>query len=151
MGIQHYRLTLSNAIEGTEALDEGDIFGEYMTTAQDLIRNRTLGGRKDAAVALRCAAERLAKQIIATNRTDAGEATRVSEVGEKTLGELEPDVRLYVLTPDEAGRWKRWKRLLNPGAHDNDVPSTTDLGVVFGDLRKLKRKHEQKWAGGLLK
>ncbi|MDR6939412.1 AAA family ATPase [Arcanobacterium hippocoleae] len=150
MGIQHYRLSLTEPCEGTETTDEGDVFGNYMATAQDLIGSRTLGGRKNASLHLRCAAERLAKQIIATNRTEDGAPTRVSEVREKTLGELENEVRPYALSPDEPGRWRRWKSLLNPGNHDNDVPSSADLKVVFGDLRKLRKNHEKHWPNGLL-
>lgn len=150
-GLEHYELALSDMAEGTAITNETDVFGRYLLEAQDSIGSLTLEGRRNAANALRRAAERLAKQIIATGRTQAGTATRVSEVGGKVLGELIPDVLGFALGNDERGRWNLWKGSLNPGAHDDDVPLSPTLKSVFGDIKRLKKNHEAHWPAGLLK
>jgi hypothetical protein len=37
----------------------------------------------------------------------------------------------------ERGLWRTFPQVLNPGSHDDDVPSTADLKVVFGNLNKI--------------
>lgn len=150
-GLERYELALSDMIAGTSITNETDVFGRYLLEAQDSIASLTVEGRRNAANALRRAAERLAKQIIATGRTQAGTTTRVSEVGDKVLGELIPAVLGFSLGNDERGRWNLWKGSLNPSAHDNDVPLSPTLRTVLGDIKRLKRDHEAHWPGGLLK
>ncbi|WP_276320763.1 AAA family ATPase [Phytoactinopolyspora endophytica] len=150
-GLEHYELALSDMVEGTTVTNESDVFGKYLLEAQDSIASLTVEGRRNAANALRRAAERLAKQIIATGRTQAATPTRVSEVGDKVLGDLIPEVLGFALGNDERGRWNLWKRCLNPGAHDDDVPLAPTLRTVFGDIKRLKKNHEAHWTGGLLK
>lgn len=150
-GLGQYELTLSDMLEGTAVTNQSDVFGRHVLEAQDSIASLTVEGRRNAANALRRAAERLAKQIIATGRTQAGVPTRVSEVGDKVLGELIPEVLGFALANDERGRWNLWKSCLNPGAHDDDVPLSPTLKTVLGDIKKLKKSHEAYWDGGLLK
>ncbi len=150
-GLEHYELALSDMVEGTAITSESDVFGRYLLEAQDSIASLTVEGRRNASNALRRAAERLAKQIIATGRTQAGTATRVSEVGDKVLGDLIPDVLGFALGNDERGRWNLWKRSLNPSAHDDDVPASQDLKVILGDMKRLKKDHERHWPDGLLR
>jgi hypothetical protein len=150
-GAVRYELTLSDMVEGTAVTNQTDVFGRHVLEAQDAIGSLTEEGRRNAATALRRAAERLAKQIIATGRTRAGAATRVSEIEDKILGELVPDVLGFALANDERGRWTLWKSTLNPGPHDSiEVPSTAALRTVLGDIKKLKKDHESHWPGGLL-
>ncbi|CCW14439.1 AAA family ATPase [Rhodococcus aetherivorans] len=150
-GLEHYELALSDMVEGTTVTNESDVFGRHLLEAQDAIASLTVEGRRNAANALRRAAERLAKQIIATGRTQAGTPARVSEVGDKNLGELIPDVLGFALANDERGRWNLWKTCLNPGAHDDDVPPSQTLKTVLGDIKRMKKNHEKHWPDGLLK
>ena len=141
-GLEHYELVLSDMCEGTIATNESDAFGRHLLEAQDSIASLTVEGRRNAANALRRAAERLAKQVIATGRTQNGTPTRVSEVGDKNLGELIPDVLGFALGSDERGRWNLWKGSLNPASHDDDVPQAPTLKVVLGDIKRMKKDHE---------
>jgi hypothetical protein len=149
-GLKHYELALANMVEGTTVTNQSDVFGRHLLEAQDAIASLTVEGRRNAANALRRAAERLAKQIIATGRTKAGTPTRVSEVGDKNLGELIPNLLGFALGNDERGRWNLWKDCLNPGAHDDDVPSAQTLKVVLGDIKRMNKDHRTHWPGGLL-
>lgn len=150
-GLEHYELSLSNMAEGTVATNAGDVFGRYLLEAQDSMASLTVEGRRNASNALRRAAERLAKQIIATGRTEAGVLSRVSDVEDKVLGELIPEVLGFALGNDERGRWNLWKNSLNPSAHDSEVPSVLTLRTVLGDIKRLKKNHESHWSGGLIK
>lgn len=150
-GAEHYELTLSDMAEGTAVTNETDVFGRCVLEAQDAIASLTVDGRRNASNALRRAAERLAKQIIATGRTQAGTVTRVSEVGDKVLSELIPEVLGFALGQDERGRWNLWRTSLNPSAHDNEVPASTTLKVILGDIKRLQKDHVRHWPGGLRK
>jgi hypothetical protein len=151
-GSERFELTLSDMVQGTTVTNQTDVFGRHVLEAQDAIGSRTDEGRKNAATALRRAAERLAKPIIATARTEAGTPTRVSEIGDKILGELIPEVLGSALAADERGRWNLWRSSLNPGPHDSsEVPSTATLKIVLGDIKKLRADHEAHWPQGLVK
>lgn len=151
-GCERFELTLSDMIEGTAVTNQTDVFGRHFLEAQDAIGSRTEEGRSNAATALRRAAERLAKQIIATGRTQAGTPTRVSDIGDRILGELIPEVLGFALANDERGRWNLWRSTLNPGPHDaSEVPSTVTLKTVLGDMKKLRKDHQASWPGGLLR
>jgi hypothetical protein len=42
-----------------------------------------------------------------------------------------------------ARKWKSIKRILNLGAHDDEVASTQSLGVAIGDLKKIRQNHDR--------
>ena len=86
--------------------------------------------------------------------TCAGTSTTIADVEAKAtmLGDLIPLVAPFVGDGNaEKGQWKTFPKVLNPGSHDDDVPSTTDLKVVFGNLRKIAKNHHKHWPGGLEK
>jgi hypothetical protein len=127
-------------VAGSEPTQTTDTFGQLMLKAEESLYAPTAKGRRSACNTMRSAAERLAKQIIATGMTDAGTPT--------TITLLAPFV---VEANAEKGKWKTLPKVPNPGSHDDDVPSTTDLKVVFGNLRKIAKNHPKHWPGGLLK
>jgi hypothetical protein len=148
-GIRAYDITLADPVSGTQLTNIGDAFGRMCLEAQDYIASLTPAGRKNAASSLRSAAERLAKQIIAAGSTNAGVPTRVSDLDGKVLGDLVPIVLGFALAPDERGRWSLWRRELNPGNHDDEVPASATLKLILADLRKLRKDHAAHWPGGL--
>ncbi|WP_369412431.1 AAA family ATPase [Aeromicrobium senzhongii] len=151
-GLEHYELSLSNMAEGTAVTNETDVFGQHILAAQDAIASSSVDGRRNAANALRRAAERLAKQIIATGRTQEGTPTRVSEVDDNVLSKLAVDALGFALDASERGRWETWRKNLNPAAHDDaDVPQPPTLKTIMKEIKKLKNAHEKHWPGGLLK
>ncbi len=66
------------------------------------------------------------------------------------LNKLVPLVSGYALDEAEKGQWRTLAKVLNPGNHDDDVPPTTDLKVVRGNLRRIAKKHREHWPTGLL-
>lgn len=147
-----FDLNLLDATLGTEPTQTSDPFSRFMLQAEDSLNAPTAAGRRSACNAYRSAAERLAKQIIATNRSAAGVPTSVADVGKEAtqLGELVPLVRGFALTSDEGGKWTIMPKVLNPGSHDDDVASTLDLKQIKGNLKHLSKAHRKKWPDGLV-
>lgn len=145
----HYRLALQSIAEGTNVTNEDDFVGRKLVEAQGHIKSQTVEGRKAAASALRDAAERLGKQIVAAARSANGSPTTVASLGKMMLGQLIPEVLPHVRGQDEPGRWNSWKNILNPGSHDDEPPSGQSLGVALGEIKKVRSDHEKHWTGGL--
>lgn len=148
-----YDLTLLNIVEGTEPAQTSDLFSNYMLQGEDGINAPTSAGRRGASTAYRSAAERLAKQVVATNRTASGTVTSVADIEReaKELGKLIPLVVPYTLSPDEKGKWQVIPKVLNPGNHDDGAPSTIDLKQIRGNLRQIAKAHSEKWGKDLVR
>ena len=148
-----YELTLLDPVAGTDVTQTSDPFSRLLLEAEDNLNAPTPRGRRAACGSFRAAAERLAKQIIATERSNEGQPCAVAEVHNEAsaLGELVPLVNCFALGNDEKGQWKTFAKVLNPGNHDDDVPSTTELKQIRGNLRKIARNHNSRWPGGLTK
>jgi hypothetical protein len=149
-----YKLDLIDILAGTEPTQTTDTFGQLMLEAEESLHAPTAKGRRSACNTMRSAAERLAKQIIATGHTDAGTPTTITDVEAKAtqLGDLITLVAPFAIEGNaEKGQWKTFPKVLNPGSHDDDVPSTTELKVIFGNLRRIAKTHRKHWSGGLVK
>ena len=148
-----YDLTLLNVAEGTEPAQTSDLFSNYMLQGEDGLNAPTAVGRRGACTAYRSAAERLAKQIIATNRTASGSSTSVADIEREAsmLGDLIPLLGPFTLSPDEKGKWQVIPKVLNPGNHDDGAPSTIELKQIRGNLRQIAKAHRQKWGSALIR
>jgi hypothetical protein len=148
-----YKLDLLNVVAGTEATRATDAFAQFMLEGEEHLNSPTAKGRRAACGNYRSAAERLAKQIIATGQTAAGIPTTAADFESKglTLGTLVPLVLPFVVDGNaEKGQWRTFAKVLNPGNHDDDVPSTGELKQVRGNLRAINKAHEKHWPGGIL-
>jgi hypothetical protein len=151
-GLISYELTLVDPVTGTEPIQTSDAFSRFMLEAEDNLNAPTPRGRRAACGSFRSAAERLAKQIIATGRVQEGSPCTVADMHREAsmLGDLVPLVCAYALGNDEKGQWRTFAKVLNPGNHDDDVPSTTELKQVRGNLRAIAKAHGKHWPGGLI-
>lgn len=151
-GLVSYQLTLSEPIAGVDPTQTSDAFSRLLLEAEDNLYAPTPRGRRAACGSYRAAAERLAKQIVATGRTRDGETCTVAEVHAEApmLNKLVPLVCGYALDNAEKGQWRTFANVLNPGNHDDDVPATMELKVVRGNLRRIAKKHREHWPNGLL-
>lgn len=151
-GLIAYELNLVDPRAGTVPTQTSDMFSRLMLDAEDNLNASTARGRRAACGSFRSAAERLAKQIIATRRSEAGTPCSVADVDAEAsmLGQLVPLVRGFALDNGEKGQWNTFATVLNPGNHDDDVPSTAELKVVRGNLRKSAKTHREHWTHGLV-
>ncbi len=147
-----FELSLVDPLAGTGAVQTSDTFSRLMQDAGVHLKAGTLRGRKDASTNYRSAAERLAKQIIATGRTREGKPCSVAEVHAEArlLGDLVPLVCHYAADDAERGRWRSFNQVLNPGSHDDGVPSNGELTQIKGNLSRIAKDHAKRWPGGLL-
>ncbi|GGM09591.1 AAA family ATPase [Nakamurella endophytica] len=150
-GLSGYDLTLLDATSGTEVTPTADTFSQLLLEAEDNLHSPTARSRRAACTSLRSAAERLAKQVIATGRTNDGYPTSVADVHAEAsvLGKLVPLVNGYALDNAEKGQWRSFNTQLNPGSHDDDVPSTITLKQVRSNLRNISKSHRAHWPNGL--
>ncbi len=147
-----FELSLADPVAGTEAIQTSDTFSRLMQDAGVHLKAGTMRGRKDACNSYRSAAERLAKQIIATARTHEGKACTVADVHAEAplLSKLVPLVIGYALDNAEKGQWRTYAKVLNPGSHDDQVPQAGDLVQIKSTLSRIAKKHFKHWPGGLL-
>lgn len=148
-GLIAYELTLNDRVAGTEATQTSDTFSRFLLEAEENVNAPSARGRRAACGSYRAAAERLAKQIIATGRTNEGDPCSVGDVEASVLGDLVPLVSGYALDNAERGQWRTFAKVLNPGNHDDDVPSNIELKQVRGNLRQINKAHRKHWSGGL--
>jgi hypothetical protein len=150
-GLIAYELTLNDRVAGTEATQTSDTFSRFLLEAEENVNAPSARGRRAACGSYRAAAERLAKQIIATGRTNEGHPCSVGDVEAEAsvLGDLVPLVSGYALDNAERGQWRTFAKVLNPGNHDDDVPSNIELKQVRGNLRQINKAHRKHWPGGL--
>jgi len=151
-GLAAYELNLLDVALGTDPTQTADTFSRLLLEAEENLNAPTARGRRAACGSYRSAAERLAKQIVATGRAHGGVASSVDEVDVEAsvLGKLVPLVSGYALDNAEKGQWRTFAAVLNPGNHDDDVPSTTELKQVRGSLRKIAKNHRAYWPNGLV-
>lgn len=151
-GLVSYQLTLSDPSAGIDPTQTSDAFSRLLLEAEDNLYAPTYRGRRPACGSYRAAAERLAKQIVATGRTHDGQACTVADIDAEApmLRELVPLVSGYALDNAEKGQWRTFAKVLNPGNHDDEVPATTDLKQVCGNLRRIAKEHREHWPTGLL-
>ncbi len=119
-----------------------------MRIAEDSYRGMVTESRESASQYYRKAAERLAKQIIATGRTAAGVSTAVSDLGNLQLNDLIKEVRVFPST-EQCDKWDMLPKQLHSGTHDDKIKASEDLTNARGNIRKFKKEYERKWASGL--
>lgn len=147
-----YEMTLHDGKLGTTCAATSDVFRQFIAEADNTLASQSESGRRTTAVNLRSAAERLAKQIIATGRTAEGAPCSVAEVDAEAslLSQLVSLVSPYAVDAAERGKWRTVGTVLNPGGHDDDAPSQPDLKHIRGNLIKIWKDHSEHWDGGLL-
>lgn len=147
-----FEVSLADPVAGTKAVQTSDTFSRLMQDASAHLKTATLQGRKDACNTYRPAAERLAKQIIATGRTCEGHPCTVAEVHAKAqlLPDLIPLVSPYAADEAEKGRWRSYGKVLNCGSHDDQVLEVGELVQIKGNLSRIAKDHAKRWPGGLL-
>lgn len=91
--------------------------------------------RAAGAWKLRVAAEAVAKEILVSRRSAAGERASLADYAKWTLEKLVPELKPH-LTDDKDQRW--WNMIserLSPGSHDDAPPERATLRLVYNGLK----------------
>ena len=139
-GLIAYELNLVDPRAGTVPTQTSDMFSRLMLDAEDNLNAPTARGRRAACGSYRSAAERLAKQIIATGRTQAGAACSVADVDAEAsmLGNSSRSSAVSLLITGE-GSMEHLCDGPESWNHDDDVPSTAELRVVEVTCARSRR------------
>jgi hypothetical protein len=147
LGVDQFDLALDDGHLGPVVIKVSDRFEERLAAGKGRARSALAEHRRQAAVDLRTAAEVLAKAIVAAARRVAGGTGDVSDLDGRNLAALEGEVLPHVVMAEEPGYWATLRRLLNPGGHDDpNVPTSNDLAMAAGYLRKIHQQHRRQQA-----
>jgi energy-coupling factor transporter ATP-binding protein EcfA2 len=126
----------------TKVAKTSDDLLAMLAKAEPYVRNEHPELRKRAAEILRDAVERFCKEMLVKSQREQGDATAIITAFDgKTLGELFPKVYPLLKDASHAGKLKVMERVLNPGKHDDVVPSRGDLTCALGDLKKFRQDY----------
>lgn len=139
--INGFAVTLETPGEGARVVATSDTAKAMLERAGATIKNSSPVFRKPNARKLRDAAERLAKEILVHERTEAGESATIADYKEQTLGPLIGKLEPYLTKPEDKGKWKNINEILSPGSHDDEIPTATALGIAYGDLKRFCRDY----------
>ena len=110
-----------------------------LAKAEPYVRSEHPEMRKRGAEVLRDALERFCKELLVKNRRDQGDrVAKITDYDGKTLGDLFPKVHPFLKDASHAGKLKHMEGVLNPGKHDDVIPSKGDLSCALGDLKKIR-------------
>ncbi len=126
----------------TTVVKTSDDLMAMMMKAEPYVRSDHPELRKRAAEVLRDAVERFCKEMLVKSRRVQGDgAARITDYDGRTLGDLFPKVHPLLKDASHAGKLKVMERFLNPGKHDDTVPSKGELTCALGDLKKLREDY----------
>ena len=142
LNIDVFQLTLEEPLLGSSAVKTSDSLTAMLSRARTFVRNNNPDIRKIGAERLRDAAERFCKELLVKERRAAHPTSSLTDYDGKNLGHLEPLLTPH-LTKDAShpGKLRMIAQLLNPGAHDDQIPSSGDLIVSLGDLEKFRKDY----------
>jgi hypothetical protein len=142
--IDLFDITMITPADGCEVNKTADSISAMLARVKPFVGNAILGMRKLACERLRDIAERVCKEIIVNNRKLNGDANAsISDyTGAKgTLESLITEVAPYLTDVSHSGKLKVIAQTLNPGNHDDDVPTKEALKQAYGDLGGFKKQY----------
>lgn len=142
-GASQLQIVRSDARLGTELRSASDNIATMLAKAQPLIKSQEPDQRKQGAAILRQAIERFGKELLVRGRVGGGDtAASITDYDGQNYGNYSAQV-LSLLTKDPAhpGKLTAAYAYVTPGPHDDTPPSSTQLCVASGDLKKLKKDY----------
>lgn len=139
----YLHIRLDDPAEGSTIGQTRDALQVQLERSLPLANRADPDSRKRAAQMQRTAAERLCKKILVADRRRNGDTSvLLSDYDGAVLGALIPTVApLLVADPSHPGKLRAAANNLNPGSHDDGVPSTSALRQSHGDLKQLAQTY----------
>lgn len=142
-GAMQYQLIRDDALTGTEIRGVTDDLATMIARAAPLARSNDPVNRKDGAKQIRQAIERFGKSILVKDRKSKGDAfASITDYDGKNFGDYSQQVmNLLTKDPSHPGKLRTAYTNVTPGPHDDTPPSSGELKVALGDLKKLKQDY----------
>ncbi|HAX90652.1 MAG TPA: hypothetical protein DCY07_00380, partial [Rhodospirillaceae bacterium] len=141
--VAQFQIVRNDPVLGTEIRNQNDGLATMLAKASSIIKSHDIEQRKDGATIIRQAVERFGKELLVRKRCADGDSmASITDYDGKTFGEFSNSV-YQLLTRDAAhpGKLRAAYTYVTPGPHDDTPPSTTQLSMALGDLKKLKRDY----------
>lgn len=128
---------------GTELRSESDTIATMLAKAQPLIKSQEPDQRKQGASILRQVIERFGKELLVRNRVGTGDGgASITDYDGQNYGTYGTQVQaLLNKDPADPGKLTAAYSYVTPGPHDDVPPSSSQLSVACGDLKKLKKNY----------
>jgi hypothetical protein len=142
--IDLFDITMIVPADGCEVNKTADSISSMLSKVKPFVGNANLEMRKFACEKLRDVSERVCKEIIVKNRMQNGDATAAITDYTDTKGTLEyliPEAAPFLTDKSHHGKLKVIAQTLNPGKHDDTVPTKEALRQVDGDLRYFRKEY----------
>ncbi len=141
-GVDVYRLTMPDPGSGPDAVKTSDDLAIMLSNIKPLVSRPEPEHRRRAAEEIRNAAERFCKHLLVNARRATSDTKAVlTDYNGWELGKLIAEVIPLLQDRADRGKLQMIRQNTNPGKHDDDTPSSGDLGVALGDLVRLKKVH----------
>jgi hypothetical protein len=144
LSIDQFQIILAEPANGAEITKTADSISAMLARVKPYIGNARLEARKFAAEKSRNIAERVCKEIAVNNRRVNGEPTAAitDYKGAKgTLESLITEVEKYLMDLSHPGKLRVVARTLNPGCHDDNVPTKEALKQAYGELVGFRKQY----------
>lgn len=142
--IDLFDITTTTPVDGCEVSKTSDSISAGLARVAPYIGNAKLEPRKFACERLRNIAERVCKEIIVKKLRQKGDATAdiTDYTGPKgTLEFLIKEVAPFLTDMGHPGQLLTIAQTLNPGNHDDKVPTVPALKHACGDLRRFRKEY----------
>jgi hypothetical protein len=139
-----FDITTTTPADGCEVNKTSDSISAMLARVAPYTGNARLEQRKFACEKLRNVAERVCKEIIVKNLRQNGDATAdiTDYTGIKgTLESLIKEVDPFLVDMGHPGQLRTIAQTLNPGNHDDKVPTPQALKHACGDLRHFRKEY----------
>jgi AAA domain len=144
LSIDQFQIILAEPANGAEITKTADSVSAMLAKVKPYIGNARLEARMFAAEKSRNIAERVCKEIVVNNRRLSGEPTAAitDYTGAKgTLESLITEVERYLIDLSHPGKLRVIARTLNPGCHDDNVPTKEALKQAYGELVGFRKQY----------
>jgi hypothetical protein len=142
-GAAQFQMVRDNAVAGTEIRGQDDALAAMLVQAQPFIHSQDGDQRKNGATRLRQAIERFCKELLVKSRRANGDnLAMITNYDGKNFGDFSAQIHgMLTLDPSHKGKLTAAHSYVTPGPHDDTPPSTAQLKMAAGDIKRLKKDY----------
>lgn len=142
-GALQFQIVRNEPQIGSEIRGENDDLAAMLVKAGPAAKSHDPVLRKSGAQQIRLVIERFGKMMLVRDRLAKGDAMAlITDYDKKNFGNYSQNVyELLNKDPSHPGKLRAAYGYVTPGPHDDGPPSSGDLKVALGDLKKFKKEY----------